>query len=113
MVPLVTPLIAGGTGSVSHEERMPSFLPDKFEAGTMNLPGIMGLHEALCWMKGKTIDAIRAHELALTERFLAGAEDIPNLRVIGRKGTEGRVGVVSVVPENADPALMADALGQE
>ena len=79
----------------------------------MNLPGIMGLHEALCWMKGKTIDAIRAHELALTERFLAGAEDIPNLRVIGRKGTEGRVGVVSVVPENADPALMADALGQE
>ena len=113
MVPLVEPLIAGGTGSVSHEERMPSFMPDKFEAGTMNLPGIMGLHEALCWLKGETIDAVRVHELALTERFLVGAEEIPNLRVIGRKGMEGRVGVVSVLPENVDPALVADALGQE
>ena len=113
MVPLVTPLIAGGTGSVSHEEQMPSFLPDKFEAGTLNLPGIMGLHAALCWLERETIDKVRSHELALTERFLIGAEEIPNLRVIGRKGTEGRVGVVSVLPENVDPALMADALGQE
>lgn len=113
MVPRVEPLIAGGTGSVSHEERMPSFMPDKFEAGTMNLPGIMGLHEALRWLKGEAIDAVRAHELALTERFLADTEEIPNLRVIGCKGMEGRVGVVSVLPENADPALVADALGQE
>ena len=113
MAPLVTPLIAGGTGSVSHEEQMPSFLPDKFEAGTLNLPGIMGLHAALCWLERETIDKVRSHELALTERFLIGAEEIPNLRVIGRKGTEGRVGAVSVLPENADPALMADALGQE
>lgn len=89
MVPLVTPLIAGGTGSVSHEEQMPSFLPDKFEAGTLNLPGIMGLHAALCWLERETIDKVRSHELALTERFLIGAEEIPNLRVIGRKGTEG------------------------
>ena len=113
MVPLVEPLIAGGTGSVSHEERMPSFMPDKFEAGTMNLPGIMGLHEALCWLKGETIDAVRAHELALTEQFLARALSIPNLRVVGRRDVTGRVGVVSVAPENADPALVADALGQE
>lgn len=113
MVPLVEPLIAGGTGSISHEERMPSFMPDKFEAGTMNLPGIMGLHEALCWLKEKSIDAVRAHELLLTERFLTGAFAIPNLRVVGRRDVAGRVGVVSVVPENADPALMADALGQE
>ena len=56
---------------------------------------------------------MRSHELALTERFLIGAEEIPNLRVIGRKGTEGRVGAVSVLPENVDPALMADALGQD
>ena len=113
MVPMVEPLIAGGTGSVSHEERMPSFMPDKFEAGTMNLPGIIGLHEALCWLKGETIDAVRAHELALTEQFLAGALSIPNLRVVGRRDVTGRVGVVSVAPENADPALVADALGQE
>lgn len=113
MVPLVQPLIAGGTGSISHEEQMPSFMPDRFEAGTMNLPGIMGLHAALRWLEQETIDAMRSHELELTERFLSGALDIPCLRVVGRQDIAGRAGVVSVVPENADPALVADALGRE
>ena len=113
MVPLVQPLIAGGTGSISHEEQMPSFMPDRFEAGTMNLPGIMGLHAALCWLERETIAAVRSHELELTERFLSGALDIPHLRVIGRQDIAERAGVVSVVPENADPALVADALGRE
>ena len=113
MVPLVQPLIAGGTGSISHEEQMPSFMPDRFEAGTMNLPGIMGLHAALCWLERETIDAVRSHELELTERFLSGALDIPWLRVVGRRDISGRAGVVSLVPENADPALVADALGRE
>ncbi len=113
MVPLVQPLIAGGTGSISHEEQMPSFMPDRFEAGTMNLPGIMGLHAALCWLERETIAAVRSHELELTERFLSGALDIPCLRVVGRQDIAGRAGVVSVVPENADPALVADALGRE
>ena len=113
MVPLVQPLIAGGTGSISHEEQMPSFMPDRFEAGTMNLPGIMGLHAALCWLERETIAAVRSHELELTERFLSGALDIPCLRVVGRQDIAGRAGVVSVVPENADPALAADALDRE
>ena len=113
MVPLLQPLIAGGTGSISHEEQMPPFMPDRFEAGTMNLPGIMGLHAALCWLEQETIDAVRSHELELTERFLSGALDIPCLRVVGRRDISGRAGVVSVVPENADPALVADALGRE
>ena len=113
MVPLLQPLIAGGTGSISHEEQMPPFMPDRFEAGTMNLPGIMGLHAALCWLERETIDAVRSHELELTERFLSGALDIPCLRVVGRRDISGRAGVVSLVPENADPALVADALGRE
>ena len=113
LVDQVTPLIAGGTGSVSHEERMPSFMPDRFEAGTMNLPGIMGLHAALCWLKQESIEAVRAHELALTERFLNGALEIPRLRMVGRQDTLNRVGVVSVTAEELDPALMADALERE
>ena len=113
MVPLMQPLIAGGTGSISHEEQMPSFMPDRFEAGTMNLPGIMGLHAALCWLEQETIDSVRSHELELTARFLSGALDIPYLRVVGRRDIAGRASVVSVVPENADPALVADALGRE
>lgn len=45
------PLISGGTGSVSHTEEIPDFLPDRFESGTPNLPGIYGLHQALTYLK--------------------------------------------------------------
>ena len=64
------PLLSGGTGSASHSEEVPSFLPDRFEAGTLNLPGIMGLHAALTWLEEAGIDAIRAHEQALTDRLM-------------------------------------------
>ena len=107
------PLLSGGTGSASHSEEVPSFLPDRFEAGTLNLPGIMGLHAALTWLEETGIDAIRAHEQALTGRFLRGAASIPNLRLVGLAGAENRAAVVPVVPENTDPAFVADALGRE
>jgi len=113
MVPLVEPLLSGGTGSISHTEEVPAFMPDRFEAGTMNLPGIMGLHAALEFLNKEGTENIRRHEIALTKQFLNGIKTIPDLRVAGRADTEGRVGVVSIVPENADAAFLADALTGE
>ena len=107
------PLLSGGTGSVSHLEEVPAFMPDRFEAGTLNLPGIMGLHAALVWLEREGIHRIRQHELALTARFLEGLRDIPRLRAVGRRGPEGRAAVVSVACEGIDPAFLADALGRE
>ena len=107
------PLLSGGTGSVSHSEEVPAFMPDRFEAGTLNLPGIMGLHAALVWLEREGIHRIRQHELALTARFLEGLRDIPRLRAVGRRGPEGRAAVVSVACEGIDPAFLADALGRE
>ena len=66
------PLVSGGTGSVSHSEELPDFLPDRLEAGTQNLPGIFGLHAALGWIAKTGIDAIHRHEMALAERFMEG-----------------------------------------
>ena len=88
-------------------------MPDRFEAGTLNLPGIMGLHAALVWLEQQGMDNIRRHELALTGRFLEGLRDIPRLRAVGRDGVEGRAAVVSVACEGMDPAFLADALGRE
>lgn len=107
------PLLSGGTGSVSHSEEVPAFMPDRFEAGTLNLPGIMGLHAALVWLEREGIHRIRQHELALTARFLEGLRDIPRLRAVGRRGAEGCAAVVSVACEGIDPAFLADALGRE
>lgn len=78
---------------------MPEFLPDRFEAGTLNLPGILGLGAALEFLEKTGLDAIGEREKALTARLLRGllpleAEGL--LTIAGKRGTEGRVAVVSV-----------------
>lgn len=107
MAPLIEPLLSGGTGSLSHTEEVPSFMPDRFEPGTMNLPGILGLREGLLWLERTGLGAVRAHELALTGRFLVGIaplEDAGHIRIVGKRTLEGRTGVVSIQTRNIDPA---------
>ena len=104
------PLIAGGTGSISHTEEIPDFMPDRFEAGTLNLPGIAGLHAALDWLLAQPEGRIHAHEKRLTETFLEKMKEPEAeglIRIIGKHGTEDRVGVVSIVPLRMDPAELA------
>lgn len=99
MVPLLEPLLSGGTGSVSHTEEIPSFMPDRFEPGTLNLPGILGLKAGLEWLAETGIDRIRTHELELTAAFLDGLEPLERqgcLKIVGRKDCENRTGVVSI-----------------
>ena len=110
---MARPFILGGTGSVSHTLVMPEFMPDKFEAGTMNLPGIMGLRAALLWLQSRREGEILEHELMLTEKFLRGIEPLEKagkVKIFGKMGTEGRVGVVSVQTLEKDPALAAHEL---
>ena len=99
MVARIEPLLSGGTGSVSHTEEIPAFMPDRFEPGTMNLPGILGLQAGLAWLEETGIDRVREHELALTEEFLRGLmplEEQGLLRIVGRRDCRGRTGVVSI-----------------
>ena len=48
------------------------FLPDRFEPGTPNIPGILGLHAALCDLEKQSMEEIRQHELMLTQYFIDG-----------------------------------------
>lgn len=109
----LTPLLSGGTGSISHLEEVPDFLPDRFEAGTLNLPGIAGLHAALSFLEETGIDDIRSHELYLTEMFLDGVKDLSNLRLIGEETVENRAPVVSLQMHNIDNAEAAFRLENE
>lgn len=92
----LTPLIAGGTGSMSASLEMPPTLPDRYEAGTPNLPGIMGLGVALRYLQEVGLDALHRREMALTERFLGGLRGNEHIRIPGPADAKGRVGVISV-----------------
>lgn len=107
------PLIVGGTGSASHTEVQPSFLPDKFEAGTANLPGIYGWEAALAYLETVTVAAVREHDCALMARFLAGLSQISGVRLLGPTDPAHRVGVFSLDFPGQDNAVVGDRLERE
>ncbi len=107
------PLIAGGTGSQSDSLKMPENLPDKYESGTMNLPGIIGLHAALEYLEKTGIDVIHKKKMVLAEHFLNQVKEIPGVRIAGRKVIKNRVAVVSLDFLTADNAVAAFELEQE
>ena len=109
----LSPLIAGGTGSVSDSEELPPYLPDRFESGTPNLPGIYGWSAAMDYVNQTGIEALRHHETALTQRFLDGLRDLRGLRLVGPWETEKRVGVISVSFSSMDNAEASDRLERE
>lgn len=109
----VEPLISGGTGSASDSELLPPYMPDRFESGTLNIPGIFGLNAALGFILDKGVQAFRAHEEKLTERFIDGLEGLP-LRLAGTKEISKRVGVISIDftgHDNAEVAYELDKRG--
>ncbi|MDO4581670.1 MAG: aminotransferase class V-fold PLP-dependent enzyme [Bacillota bacterium] len=106
------PLISGGTGSISHTEDIPAFLPDRFEAGTLNLPGLFGLHAALRYLTETGLDTIRERELALTGLFLQAAAELPRLKLLGLSGIEGRAPVVALQTPEHDEAEIAQGLAE-
>ena len=116
LVKRLAPYIVGGTGSLSHTESTPRFMPDKFEAGTLNLPGIMGLAAGVRWLNQRGMASLRAHELALTEQLLTGLLDLEQqglLRIVGRRDIVQRTSVVSIAATKQDLAVVAHRLNEE
>lgn len=111
------PLISGGTGSVSHTEEIPDFMPDRFESGTPNLPGIYGLHEALLYLKTHSLQAIDEKELSLTGYFLEQLQALDDtgrhIRIIGKKDLTNRNAVVSIQTPEIDMSQVAWQLDNE
>ena len=107
MAQTLTPLIAGGTGSFSHLETLPTHMPDAFESGTLNLPGIIGLNEGLAYIESQGMENIHNHELALTQAFLEGLQSIDGINIVGKQNIQDRTAVVSITIDGMDPASIA------
>ena len=104
---LIDPVISGGTGSLSDSEEIPDFLPDRFESRTLNLPGIIGLHQALVYLKEAGIDNMRKEKMEITKYFLDQVKEIDGVKVAGKKTVEGRLGVVSIDFEGFDNSIVS------
>ena len=100
-VPVRT-LLEGGTGSLSMQQEMPDFLPDRLEAGTHNMPGIAGLLAGVRFVKQRGMANILDHERHLTLLAAEGIRMLPGAKVLAMPGLREQAGVLSFVPLKKD-----------
>jgi cysteine desulfurase family protein len=100
----------GGTGSSSSSIEQPDSLPEKYESGNHNVPGIVGLGAGVTYIQGRGIENIRQHEIQLTNLLLNGLAGIPGIEIFGPGAAEARVGVVSFSLPNPDAPIVAKRL---
>jgi cysteine desulfurase / selenocysteine lyase len=119
--PGIEPLLAtwreGGTGHLSEHDTQPDEMPQKYEAGSHNTIGIVGLGAAVRWILERGVDSIRAHEIELGNVLLnAWRDDIANngplaaLRLLGPTSMHDRVGVFAFTHDTIPPAEFAAIL---
>lgn len=92
----LSPLKQGGTGSKSESLHQPEILPDKYESGTPNTPGIAGLCAGLKYIREVGMDTIKDHEENLTDYFLNELKKIKSIKIYGMKDAKRQAPVISL-----------------
>lgn len=85
----------GGTGSRSSDPHQPTLLPDRYESGTVNMPGIISLGAGIEFINEVGLEAVAAHEAVFTRTMLEGLSAIPGVTVYGDINPERRTSVVA------------------
>ena len=103
------PLREGGTGTDSESVLQPESLPEKYESGTLNLPGIAGLGAGCAFVKER-VSAIMTHERELTQALYEGLSAIPGAEIYSPREEAARAGVVSFNLEGLTSSDVSDRL---
>jgi len=104
------PIIQGGTGSHSSAVEQPLVMPDGFEAGTINLPGVAGLLAGIEFICETGLSAIWQHEQALLDQADQALRHIPGVTLYGPVNPSVRCSVLSFTADGVDSALLAAEL---
>ena len=107
------PLLYGGTGSASQEQKMPEFLPDRLEAGTHNVPGAAGLLEGIRFVMRKQEHRILEHEQRLLSDAAAGLKHMMGVECFYTDRPDAQTGVLSFRIQNADCETIGERLGEK
>jgi len=102
----------GGTGSQSESPYQPDFLPDRYESGTLNTPGIAGLGAGVKHILTTGQKKLKAHEARLTKLLIEALSHIKGIRIYGVLNMDERVGVVSLNIKNRDSSEVANLLDE-
>jgi len=109
----ISPLKEGGTGSFSESMEQPDFMPDRFESGTLNTPGIAGLLAGVKFILEIGRDNICQHEQKLTRMLLDGLQAIKKVKIYGSVSERERTAVVAFNIEGMDCGLLSMQLDYE
>ena len=109
----VRTLLEGGTGSLSMQQEMPDFLPDRLEAGTHNMPGIAGLLAGVRFVKQREMANILDHERRLTLLAAEGLRTFSGAKVFAMPGLREQAGVLSFVPLKKDVEEVGTRLAEQ
>lgn len=104
------PMCFGGTGSRSSELKQPAELPERYESGTLNAPGITGLGAGAGFVRETGTGEIRRHEIELLDRLLDGLREIKGIMTYGPERNSERIGIVPMTFERMSPPEAAEAL---
>ncbi len=97
----------GGTGSKSEELTQPQMMPDRYESGTANAPGISGLGAGIEFILKEGLEKIRNHEKELTQYFIDELKKIEPVKIYGPKDAEKQGAVVSINIGSEDSSEIA------
>lgn len=103
----------GGTGSKSFEFVQPQIVPDKYESGTPNAPGIIGLGAGVKFILDKGINTIREHEKYITKFFIEELRKIDKVKIYGPCDIDKRMAVVPINIGDMDSSEVSFLLDSE
>lgn len=109
----VRPLVVGGSGVHSFDERHPAQMPTALEAGTLNVPGLAGLCSGVEWILAQGVETLCAQESALAALFYERIRDLPNVTLYGDPEMAPRAPIVALNIGNEDSARIADILWED
>ena len=109
------PFLSGGEmiESVTRTGATYAELPYKFEAGTGNAAGAVGLHAAIRYMQSVGFDTMHERETALAARMMAGMADMPFIHVLGSENPEEHSGIVTFTVDGVHPHDVSEILAAD
>ena len=108
----MSPFLTGGEmiESVTREGAVWAEVPHKFEAGTVNAAGAVGLAAAMDYIEKIGFEAMMAQEHKLVVRAMEGIETIPHVTVLGDKDPGNHTGIVNFLVDGVHPHDVAEIL---